>query len=272
MSICSFRRTEFPTPKPRSKRSDFVRRRRRFSALCLFSPSRDWIGPTVDPRLYSVELADTRSKWIVELHASLDRTYHPGAVARIDALRAIVEPFELAGHSLSAIAPAPLVVLLACHCSHELDGVRLLRLYEIVRVVRAARRANDLNWEDVLELIARSGVARYTYPALALAESLAPDTIDPRVLAMGRGDSTWAARHTVTRLVPAGGSLDERGVLRQLMWTRGLVGVSQRLLRTLWPASFMRPADVPAGWRVRVARVRRGVMSFVAPDERKGGR
>ncbi|HEX3868273.1 MAG TPA: nucleotidyltransferase family protein [Gemmatimonadaceae bacterium] len=229
---------------------------------------RDWLGPGVNPHLASIELAHEQSRWFVELHASLDRVFHPGAVARLDLLRSQVERFELAGRSLAALAPAPLLIALACHCSQELDGVRLLRLYEIVRVAREARRTQRLDWDELAGMLRRTGAARYTFPAFSLVNALAPNTIDERVISLGRDASTWASRHTVERLVPAGGSLDERGVIRQVMWTRGPVAIGQRLLRNLWPASFARPADVAPGWRVRMARFRRGVMSLRAPDER----
>ncbi|MDB4898518.1 MAG: hypothetical protein JWN53_326 [Gemmatimonadetes bacterium] len=230
---------------------------------------RDWIGPTVDEREFSLELAHERSRWTIELHASLDRVLHPGAVARLDAERSRLDSIEIAGRTVVVLAPPLLVLVLACHCSQELDSSRLLRLVEIVRVVRVELARGRLHWDDVLALSSRTGTARYAYPALALAEALAPGTIDPRVLTVGRGESTWAARHTVDRLVPAGGSLDDRGLLRQLMWTRGPVAIAQRVLRTIWPASFTRPRDVIPGWRARLRRWRSGVLRLRAPDERE---
>ncbi|HTE47835.1 MAG TPA: nucleotidyltransferase family protein [Gemmatimonadaceae bacterium] len=232
---------------------------------------RDWIGPCVDPRLFSVELFDERSKWILELHASLDRIYHPGAIARLDSeleFRSL-ESFDLAGRQVRVLSPELLVVTLACHCSQELDGTRLARLLELVRVIRGTGSGRPpIKWNDVLEILQRTGAARFTFPALALVDDLAPGTVDARVLEVGRRASTWAALHTVARLAPAGGSLDDRGVLRQLMWTRGPVAILQRLLRNIWPAAFTRPGDVIPGWRVRLRRLRRGVMSFNAPNER----
>ena len=233
---------------------------------------RDWIGPGVDPRVFSVELFDERTKWSLELHASLDRIYHPGAVARLDGewakLSETLHPFEIAGRHVRVLTPPLLMVTLACHCSQELDGARLLRLLEIVRVIRAEPFDGQFEWDAVLGILDRTGAARFTYPALALAEDLAPGTVDARVLAAGQRLSTWAARQTVPRLAPAGGSPDDRGVLRQLMWTRGPVAILQRLLRNIWPASFTRPGDVIPGWRVRLRRLRRGALSFHAPNER----
>jgi len=233
---------------------------------------RDWIGRDVDPRVFSLELPDERARWVIELHGSLDRYLHPGAVARLDGEAGNVEPFEIAGRRVWVLGQPLLLVSLACHCSQELDGSRLLRLLEIVRVIRSDVVTGRLVWADVERVLRRTGAARYAYPALALAEELAPGTVDRRVLALCRRASTWAARHTVERLVPAGGSPDERGALKQLMWTRGVVAVLQRVARTVWPASFARPADVPIGWRVRWRRMRTGRLTLAAPDERRTAR
>jgi hypothetical protein len=230
---------------------------------------RDWIGRDVDPRIYSIDGPDERGRWMLELHGSLDRRLHPGAVVRLDSEAGNVQPFEIAGRPVEVLGQPLLLVSLACHCSQELDGSRLLRLVELVRVIRRDTGAGRLDWDTVVALLHRTRAARYAYPAFALAEDLAPDTVDPRVLMLGRRASTWAARHTVARLVPAGGSLDERGALRQLMWTRGTVAVLQRILRNVWPASFVRPTDVFPGWRVRLRRMRAGLLSLRAPDERR---
>jgi hypothetical protein len=228
---------------------------------------RDWIGPGVDDREFSLECAHERSRWTLELHTSLDRVFHPGAVARLDR-EARVDPLAIVGRRMAVLDPSVLVLSLACHCSQELDSSRLLRLVELVRVIRAERSSGRLEWDGVIAMMSRSGTARYAYPALALVEVLAPGTVDSRALRAGRRDSTWAARHTVDRLVPAGGSLDERGVIRQLMWTRGTLAVAQRALRVLWPASFTRPRDVLPGWKTRLRRWRSGALRLRAPDER----
>ena len=228
---------------------------------------RDWVSLHADRRLHSIELTDERSKWTLELHASLDRVYHPGAVAHLELLRGDVELLPVAGRPLFALSGAALVVYLACHCSQELDGIRLLRLYELSRVIRRERARGVLDWEAVRESLARTRSARFAYPALALVNELDPGSVDERVLALAKRDSTWAARHTVARLTPAGGSLDERGVLRQLMWTRGPLAIGTRLLRNFWPAAFSRPRDVLPGWRVRIRRLMSGGLSLEAPNE-----
>lgn len=230
---------------------------------------RDWIAADIDTRVFSLELPDERTRWMLELHASLDRVFHPGAVAKFDAERELVEPRTIAGRSVLVLRQPLLLLTLACHCSQELDGSRLLRLFEMTRIIRQDTAAGRLDWDEVLAMLRRAGAARFSYPAFALVEHLAPGSIDPRVLTLGRHDSTWAARHTVARLVPAGGSLDDRGVLRQVMWMRGPVAVLQRVLRVFWPASFTSTDGVGAAWRARLRRMRAGLLTLRAPDEHR---
>ena len=233
-----------------------------------WSHKQEWIGPGVEEGVFSVEVSDERSSWVVELHTSLDRTFHAGATARLDPLRAATVPFPFAGRMLRAQAPHALLLTLACHCSQELGSSRLLRLVEIIRVVRTETEHGRFAWSELLDALRLTGAARFTWPAFALAERLAPGTVDPRVLALGREQSTLAARHTVPRLTPAGGALDELGLLRQVMWTRGPVAVLHRVLRFAWPWRYGDPVDVVPAWRVRLRQLRAGRLSFRAPDER----
>lgn len=228
---------------------------------------RDWHPQDAEKRIFSVELDDPRSSWSLELHASLDRIFHPGAIARLDSERNCIELAELEHREFSVLREPLLALSLACHCSQELGASRLLRLYELVQVIRTDRAAGRLDWDELLGMMRRTHTARFAWPAFALAETLSPGTVDARVLALGRAASTWAARRTVPRLVPAGGSLDESGALRQAMWTRGPVSVLQRALRNLWPAAFTRPRDVIPGWQVRLRRLRAGLLSLDAPNE-----
>jgi Uncharacterised nucleotidyltransferase len=228
---------------------------------------RDWIGPGVDRRYYSVEYVDARTVWALELHASLDRVYNAGAVARLDPLRDRTSELRIAGRTLDALDPEVLFVYLACHCSQELESMRLLRVVELVRVIRAEREAQRFDWSRVTTLLGETGAAPFVYPACSLVEDLAPGTIDGHVLDAARAASTWSALRAVPRLAPAGGSLDERGILRQLMWTRGPAAIVQRVFRTLWPASITRPDHVIPGWRARVRRLRTGLLTFRGPNE-----
>lgn len=235
----------------------------------LVSDKHEWVPRDADERTFSLELSDERSPWVLELHTSLQQNFHRGATAALDPLAAITREWSYAGRPLRVLTPAAQLVTLAAHCSRELDSSRLLRLYEIILLVRHNFAAGALDWTDVIDLLERTHSARFVYPALALAEQLAPGTVHRRVLEIGRAESTWAARHTVSRLVPAGGAIDELGFLRQVMWARGATAVLQRLQRFLWPAPYARLGHPEHGWRIRLRQLRAGRLSLLAPDERR---
>src|SRR5262249_23768386 len=65
---------------------------------------RDWIDARIDPRHHSLELAHEASRWVLELHASLDRLHHPGAVARLDAERNSLESLDVAGRTVHVLS------------------------------------------------------------------------------------------------------------------------------------------------------------------------
>ena len=239
------------------------------SGLELIKHKREWIGPGVENRIVSVEMADERSPWVIEVHTSLDRVFNVGAVARFDSLRDSVVPFVVAGRTLRAQGPVALLLTLAAHCSQELHSARLLRLVEMVRLIRDERDGKRLDWVEVLDMLHRTGAARYTYPAFALIDQLSPGLVDQRVIILGARESTLASRHTVRRLAPAGGSFNELGFLRQVMWTRGLAAIGHRAQRFIWPESYERPGEVLPSWNVRLRQLRAGLLSVRAPDERR---
>jgi hypothetical protein len=222
----------------------------------------DWIGPGVSSRTHSLEVADEFTRWTIELHTSLDSVFYSGVVARLDALASDTTDLDIEGRSFEALEPEALLILLACHCS-ELEANRLLRVFELVLAVRCG-----VNWDHVLELLDRTQAARFTWPAFYLAESLAPHTVDSRVLKLAEKESTWAARHTVKRLTAAGGRIGDMGLIRQLMWAQGPTAALQRVGRLLWPAPIGAPTMAAGGWGLRFSQWRRGRLTLSAPDER----
>lgn len=227
---------------------------------------RDWMATNVDPRVFSVERTDARSRWQLELHESFDRDFPGGVDARLGSEGHHVVPFVVAGRTLLAPAQPLLSLVLACQISSELDSMRLMRLIDLVRVIRADRAHGKLDWDEVLAAFRRTGAARFAYPALALAEDLAPSTIDQRVLASARKACTWGIRHTVKRLVPGGGSMDRSNLIMMLMWAESPLGVVRSAMRVL-ARSMSRGRPGIIAWRALLRRIAAGAFSFGPPDE-----
>ncbi len=236
------------------------------SGFTQFGPAlphkKEWIAAGVSHHAHSLELSDELSRWTIEIHTSLDSVFYRGVVAHLDPLSRHTQSFDIEGRSIRALEKESLLIHTACHCS-ELDANRLLRVFELALIARTG-----VDWDRLMYMLKQTGTARFTWPALSLVESLAPETVDRRVLERGRKESTWAARHTVKRLAPAGGRIGDVGLLRQLMWARGGTALLQRAGRLAWPKSEGAPGPRVSGWRVRLAQLRRGSLSLAAPDER----
>lgn len=217
---------------------------------------------------FSVERPDARNAWRIDLHDSLDRGFDFAANARLDPLRHCVAPAHLAGRAL--LAPTqPLTLLQLCaHASRDMNSMRLLRLVEIVRVIRTDLHQRA-GWDDVLAAMRHTGTGRYAYGPLILAESLAPGTVDPRVLDACRRAANVAIRRTVARLVPSGSSAHRDSLVPSFMWSTGPVDLVRRV-------SYRVFAGSPLGWLPRwkrlLSRMSRGILRWSSPDERETSR
>jgi hypothetical protein len=217
---------------------------------------RDWFGPNVRDEIFAIDREDERNPWRLELHGSLDRVFPGGAVARLEAESHSMAQIQIDGRSHRVLAPALAILTLACSCSESIAASRLLRVVELVLMIRAEEGSGRLDWNELIAMVERTGTARFCYPAFALVEDLAPGTVDPRVLARGYAASGWAARHTVARLSPAGGFLDRRGAIPILMWSTHPIRVIARLLTQV-------------SWRNVARRLLVGNVTFFAPNERR---
>lgn len=229
-----------------------------------------WIRRDVDPRPFSIEGIDARSPWEIDLHESLDRLFVM-LRSNFDGERHCVGPFGLAGRQLLAPAQPLLLLVLATQLSQELQSLRLMRLIDLVRVVRADRARGLLDWDAVLDTFRRTDSARFVYPALALAEDLAPGTIDERVLEAARTASSRTMRRAVQRLAPAGDTFDSTKVAILFMWANGprevlkmLAGLAVREIR-------LGPRHLLVRLRVLLRHLASGAFTFAAPDERHRG-
>jgi hypothetical protein len=198
--------------------------------------------------------------WSVDLHRSLDFAASVGArVVRFDEADpfTVGEPWSLdpTAHSLRQ----PLLLLhLAVHASGGLQSLTLLRMVEIILVVRQDTANQRLSWDEFIALGARIGALGAVYPALAMSEKLAPGTIPSGVLRICRELAPRRTRSVVDKLDPANVQrIDRASVAEHFMWIKGPRGWT----RQLW-------ADLTAGsgslrsrqsiYQARIYRLLRG--------------
>jgi hypothetical protein len=156
-----------------------------------------------------------------------------------------------------------LTAYLALHASEALQNLTLLRVLELVLVIRRDI-GSTLQWAALLDLLADRGALGYAYPALALADRLAPGTVDGGVLEAMRGAAPRRVRAVLARITPATAYRPERVSLEErFMWAVGVADHVRRATRSLWPiaggGSVRRLARI---YRDRAWELARGAVSI----------
>lgn len=191
---------------------------------------REWCPPEGRGEVWSYELWHARSRWKLDLHDGLNFDSVVRNVSTPQTPR-FSDVLQLEGVSLRVADPNELLAALAAHASTELYSQRLLRLVEIVLVVRRAAAHRTLDWPAVESSLAERESLRFAYPILTLTERLAPGTVDARLLARLRNATTSRARAVTDTLTPTAPILDSGFSLRErLIWARG----ARATLRWMW--------------------------------------
>ena len=211
-----------------------------------------------EPR--SIWLAHADDPWSVDLHSSLNFSADPGAsLVRFDAADPIEtsEPWPL-DDGAGVLAQPLLLLHLAVHASGGLHSLTLLRIVEIVLVVRQEIAGGRLSWDDFLHVGALTNALGAAYPALAMAEKLAPGTIPAHVLKISSEIAPARARAIVDGLEPATAHRVERAsVAEHFMWATGFSGWARQIASDLVPTSDFWPIYQARAYRLMRGRVSR---------------
>ena len=233
----------------------------------------DWIPPDAPVEPVSLEITHRDNPWCIDLHRSLDRTLRFGLTPRFgspapeDGVR-----LERGGRAFYGLPQPLLLAWLAFHAASHLEIGPMVRYVELVLVMRRDFAPRPELWESFLRLASRTRAAPLGYPALELAEQLAPGSIPPEVRRELRRLAPWMVRRVVSRLRPETAqqlyrmSLDVR--VMWLLSALGLAAVLRGVLRS--------PREGLAGesrWRAlvrgqvrRLHLLRRGGLRVRAPE------
>ncbi len=195
-----------------------------------------WVPRGAPTRPRSLALVHAEDPYTLDLHASLERDFFGVRTVRFGPLDAVTRPWpEL--HPAARVLDQPLLLaFLAVHASQGLHNLTLLRLVETVLVARTDTDAGRLRWPDLVACLERADALRFAWPALALAERLAPGTVEPDALAALAAAATPRMRRVLAGLRPADAQRPERFTLdERLMWARGPVEHVRRALYMIWP-------------------------------------
>jgi len=194
-------------------------------------------GTPSQPRSLSVVHRD--GPWSIDLHSTMNRRYSGGApVVRMDrALQGRAQeswPQSPSGHVLTGAA---LVLHLAFHASLGLTSLSMLRLTELVFVIRQLEGRDRLPWEEFMQLAALTGNPSCTYPALALVNRLAPGTVPQQVIRALRCATPATVRRVIDPLSPANCQRVTRCSFQErFMWTTTPGGWAREIATWLFPA------------------------------------
>ena len=195
---------------------------------------REWLPPGPSD-VWSYELWHARSRWKLDLHDGLNFTEVLQYVPTPQVPR-FAEVLTVDGVTLRAADANELIALLSAHASTELYQQRLLRLVELVLVVRRATALGTLDWRVVESSLVDRGWLRFAYPMLALTERLAPDTVDAGLLARAAMATTARARMVTSTLSPTAPILGASFSLRErLIWASGVRATMRWLWRMVTP-------------------------------------
>ena len=201
---------------------------------------REGAAATQPMSLYLVHRDDP---WTVDLHHSLDIAPAPGApIARLDFGQPMLSGSRWADREAGYTLDQPLLALhLAVHAGHGLHNLTLLRLVELVLVIRIDSASGRLSWPDFAALATAADAFGYAYPALALAEQLAPGTIPRHILSESAHAASRRAVGIVRRLSPATAQrIGRPSLAMHFMWTRGMEGWTRQIAADLVPHASLR--------------------------------
>ena len=194
----------------------------------------DWRPPGTPVELRSLALTHADDPFQVDLHGTLDINFFGVRTIRFG---------DSAAQHLAA-APWPNAFVLgqpllsaqhAVHASQGLHGLTLIRLVELVLMVRRDFTTAE-EWTSLHTLLRRLRAERFAYPAFALAEKLVPGTVPPSLLQRLDHAATPRLRGIIDGLRPATAQrLEDLALDERFMWSAGIVEHARRVGHMLLP-------------------------------------
>lgn len=216
-----------------------------------------WVEPNAGMLPRYLWLVGPNDPWSVDLHRSLDFLAGPGSkVVEFDS----VDPFANRqswplDDSAGALSQPLLLLHLAVHASGGLQSLTLLRMVEIIHVVRRDFLSRGPRWREFLEVGAEIGGLGAAYPALSMSEQLAPNTIPTGVLAISRELAPRRVRSVVEKLDPTNVQRIERASISEhFLWVQGISGWR----RQIWADLTAEGASAKPTYLSRAYRLLRG--------------
>jgi len=187
----------------------------------------------------SLTYVHAEDPWSIDLHSSLNISAGWGTpLAGLDLIHPMASGGRWLADPRASVLDQPLLLLhLATHAGAGWQNLTLLRQVELVLVIRQDLAAGKLSWDAFVDIGAKTGAIGYAYPALRVAESLAPATVPKEILELCAARAPWAVRSALKQLTPATAQrIDRNSMAEHFMWAVGWRGRLRLLARDLFPA------------------------------------
>jgi hypothetical protein len=220
-----------------------------------------WARPSARSEPRSLTYVHAEDPWSVDLHKALTISVGRGTpVADLDRASPMASSGRWPVDPRAGVLDQPLLLLhLAAHAGAGWQNLTLLRQVELVLVIRRDLQAGRLSWDAFLAVGGRTGALGYAYPALRLADKLAPGLVPREILDGCAAQAPKAVRRALERLTPATAQRIERNsVGEHFMWAETWRGRLRLLASDILPAvrwpEFRRIYEERA-WRLIRGRV-----------------
>ena len=222
-----------------------------------------WEPPAARREPRSLTYVHAEDPWSIDLHDGLNISVGRGTpVAAFGPGRPMAGAVRWGPDPRAGVLDQPLLLLhVAAHAGGGWQNLTLLRQVELVLMIRQDLEAGRLSWPAFLETGDLTGALGYAYPALALAEKLAPGLVPDEVLGHCAARAPAAVRRALARQTPWSAQRIERAsVGEHFMWAEGWQGRLRRLAADLLPDDARWP-EVRRLYEERAWRLIRGRVS-----------
>ncbi len=213
----------------------------------------------------SLELLHADSQYAIDLHASLERNFFGVRTVRPTRLdESTGRPAPELGAPVRVLQQPERLLYHALHASEGLYNLTLVRIVELVLMIRRDRATGAFEWAEAEAALRDRDLDRFCYPALALAERLAPGTVDPAILRRVTDAATARMRRIVSGLAPADAQrLESVSLAESFMWCETQGDYLRRLVHMLAPAPAGRSLRrLTRQYRERFYRILRRTVSL----------
>jgi hypothetical protein len=203
-------------------------------------PYREEWGSRADQVVHSTEMTHADNPWAVDLHRSLSRQYFSGLVAGFGSPQGVSrQPWSGPFGSALVLREPLLAAHLAVHAGADFPHLHLIRIVELLLVLRADLASGAISWEALSDLLRRTTTRRFAFPAFVLAARLAPDAVDHAFLAELEKSATPRMR----RLLPGAVLIPPQHFPRlsldmRLAWAKGPWQVAANIVDWLYPTGW----------------------------------